>query len=240
MKFTPGAVIEAPKYYHNYFDGVHDTDLCVIMRDLQLENDADAMPAVLATLPDATHTLDLTNNELSAIPDLRNQANIETLLLSRNRIFQIDGRFLPYKIRRLTLASNGISNLADLDGLRSSPSYLQNLNLRGNSVCYLENYRLYVISLAPQLKVLDFTKISEEEHREAHSFKLRNAHQAHHEASNNGHPQQSRAKDKEAEVMSIVVNKMDSGVRENLKKQLASATTLEEMERIEKLLSGGV
>ncbi|SCU80787.1 LAME_0B04566g1_1 [Lachancea meyersii CBS 8951] len=238
MKLTPGALLDAPKYYNDIGNGLYNTELTVVLRDLQLENDNDAMPAVLAKyLPTATHILDFTNNELSAIPDLRTQASISTLLLSRNRIFKVDGYCLPCHLRSLTLANNGIAKLEDLQGLSNSPKTLQNLVLRGNQACYLEDYRLCIISLVPQLQALDFTKISDEERQKARLFRLSDANNKKEPKQHDDHKD---TLDKETEIMNIVVNKMDTDVRANLKKQLANATTLDEMERIEKLLSGGV
>ncbi|CEP62469.1 U2 snRNP complex subunit LEA1 LALA0_S05e06348g [Lachancea lanzarotensis] len=240
MKLTPGALIDAPQYYNNIGNGKYDTELTVVLRDLHLENDNEAMPAVFGKyLPSATQILDLTNNDLTFIPDLRGKTSIKTLLLSRNRIHDINGSFLPRHLRSLALANNGISKLEDLKGLRKSPKTLQNLILKGNQVCYLENYRIYTLSLIPQLQTLDFTKISDEERRKASLLKL--------SASSNENKAEQRIdqaietpRDKEGEIMGIVLDKMDTDVRENLKQQLANAATLEEMERIEKILTGGI
>ncbi|SCU98939.1 LAFA_0G20978g1_1 [Lachancea sp. 'fantastica'] len=240
MKLTPGALIDAPKYYNNIGNGTHNTEMTVVLRDLQLENDNEAMPAVIRKyLPSATQILDLTNNDLTAIPDLRAKTSITTLLLSRNRIHGIDGSSLPRHLRSLVLANNGISKLGDLQGLRKSPRTLRNLVLRGNQVCYLENYRLYTLSLVPQLQTLDFSKISDDERQKARLFKSADL------SKETGVNQQAdqRAKtprDKDGEVMSVVLEKMDTDVREKLKEQLANAATLEEMERIEKILTGGL
>ncbi|SCU93214.1 LADA_0G01904g1_1 [Lachancea dasiensis] len=237
MKFTPGIVLDAPQYYNNHINGICDSELTVVLRDLQLESDDEAMPGVLAKLPEAVEILDLTNNELSVMPNLRDRARIHTLLLSRNRILRVEARFLPCHLRRLTLASNGIANLEDLLGLKSSPATLENLNLRGNNVCYMENYRLYVLSMLPQLKVLDFTNVSNEERHQAQKFASQRANVTPKSVAVKPQP---RNTDKATEVMSLVVGKMDADVRENLKRQLESAKTLEEMQKIEKLLSGGV
>lgn len=47
-------------------------------------------------------------------------------------------------------------------------------------------------------------------------------------------------RDKTMEIMNLVVSKMTVERRNELKKQLAEATSLEEIARLEKLLSGGV
>lgn len=232
MKFSPSVIIDAPKYYQNHFDGRHDTNLCVVLRDLGLECDTEAMPAVLAKLIPSTHTLDLTNNELDRIPELRNHGSITTLLLGRNKVASVDGALLPFGLRRLVLANNGIESFQALDGLSKAPKTLENLNLRGNNVCHLEDYRLRVVGQMPQLKILDFTKVSDQERAASKKFKV---------TSGDDVPTlKSKPRDKAVEVMELVVGKMSEDVRNQLKAELANATTLAEIERIEKLLSGAV
>ncbi|CUS23169.1 LAQU0S08e03642g1_1 [Lachancea quebecensis] len=232
MKITPSVVLDAPTYYVSHFNGTYDTEKCVVVRDLGIECDEEAMPAVLAKLPKSTHILDLTNNELNEIPDLSAHNEIMTLLLGRNRISKIDGRRLPRRLRRLVLASNAIEQLAALEGLRDAPKTLENLSLRGNGVCHLEDYRVFVVSRAPQLKTLDFTKVGDQERSAGRKFRK--------SPGKGTAPLQKEFKDKNEELMDVIVGKMSDEVRNRLKDELAAASTLDEIERIEKLLSGGV
>lgn len=232
MKITPSVVLDAPTYYVSHFNGVYDTEKCVVIRDLGIECDDEAMPAVLAKLPKPTHVLDLTNNELNQIPDLSAHDEITTLLLGRNRISKIDGRRLPRRLRRLVLSNNGVEQLAALEGLRHAPKTLENLSLRGNSVCHLEDYRVFALSRAPQLKTLDFTKISDQERNAGCKFRS--------SPGKDIAPSRQEFKDKNEEIMDVIVGKMSDEVRNRLKDELAAASTLDEIERIESLLSGGV
>ncbi|SCW00440.1 LAFE_0C04236g1_1 [Lachancea fermentati] len=233
MKITPSTVIDAPTYYASYFNGRLDTDKVLILRDLNLESDGDSMPTVLSQIPIPTNVVDMTNNDLTQLPPLQKRADIHTLLLSRNRIVSIDGRLLPTNILNLSLANNGIDRLEQLNGLRNSPQSLENLNLRGNAICYFEDYRSHVLSLLPQLKVLDFQKVKGEELEHITSRKFDS------NAASTGSSKGS-SRDKDAEVMSNVVSKMDEKAKQNLRDQLAKATTLAEIERLEKVLAGEV
>lgn len=238
MKFTPSIVIDAPQYYVDHFNGKYNVDKCVILRDLQLETDSESMPSSLKHLTKPTHILDLTNNDLIMIPDLSSRDDIHTLLLARNNIVDIDGRLLPMNIQNLTLSNNSIRRFEDLQRLRRVPKTLKNLILIGNQVCHLANYREQVLRLVPHLETLDFQNVSTEERKNATTF----SRQADGEtlAPVSASAKDNKSRDKTMEIMNLVVSKMTVEKRNELKKQLAEATSLEEIARLEKLLSGGV
>lgn len=237
MKFTPSTVLDAPSYYVNHFDGKHNVDKCTLLRDLELESDTAVMPSCLSLLTKPTHILDLTNNNLTEFPDLRSRSDIHTLLLGRNRINRnINGKKLPRNLKYLVLASNGISELAELNGLRDAPRTLTNISLLGNPICHLEGYRAYILSLMPMINTLNFTSVPDKERQEIKKnpvviskMKVKTDKQ-----------EESLAGDKSTEIMNLVVSKMTKERRQELKEQLAEATSLAEISRIEKLLSGGV
>lgn len=140
MKFTPSVVIDAPCYYVDHFHAKNNNvDKCVILRDRKLESDADSMPASLRHLSKPVHILDLTNNELRELPNLRDRRDIHTLLLGRNQIAHLNGKRLPRKLANLVLAINDISSLSQLKGLHYAPKTLTNLSLRGNPICHLQD-----------------------------------------------------------------------------------------------------
>ncbi|QHS76528.1 U2 snRNP complex subunit LEA1 [Saccharomyces paradoxus] len=238
MKFTPSIVIDAPQYYVDHYNGKYNVDKCVILRDLQLETDSESMPSSLKHLTKPTHILDLTNNDLIMIPDLSSRDDIHTLLLARNNIVDIDGRLLPMNIQNLTLSNNSIRRFEDLQRLRSVPKTLKNLILLGNQVCHLANYREQVLRLVPHLETLDFQNVSTEERKNATMF----SRQADGEMLGpvSASTKDNKSRDKTMEIMNLVVSKMTVERRNELKKQLAEATSLEEIARLEKLLSGGV
>lgn len=232
MKFTPSVILDAAEYYVDHFDRKHDVDKCTILRDLQLETDDELMPSSLKRLAKPTHVLDLTNNELTSIPDLQLRSDIHTILLSRNQISLLDGRLLPRKIRNLVVADNNLSTFEQLNGLKGAPSTLENLVLRGNQVCHTAGYREHVLRTVPSLTVLDFERVTNQE-------RLRSKQVKSSEIATEATVTDTR-RDKSSEIMHLVVSKMSDEKRKELKEQLASATSLAEIARIEKLLSGGV
>ena len=243
MRFTPSEVIDAPGYYVDHFNGKYNVDKVTVLRNLELESDPEAMPSSLKQLSVPTHILDLTNNNLTELPNLRYRTDIHTLLLSRNRINQdIDGRKLPRNIKRLVLADNGIEKLGDISGLRRAPKSLSNLILRGNKICHLEGYREYVIQLLPGLHTFDCTKISDKEREDAKqmSAKLLERINAEKKEDKKVNGKDASNRDKNIAMMDFVVSKMSEERRAELRKELASASSLDEIMRLEKLLSGGV
>lgn len=239
MKFTPSVVIDAPGYYVDHFNGRCDTDKVVIMRNLELETDFEAMKPSLKHLSRPTNILDLTNNQLIVFPNLSNRSDIHTLLLGRNRIAHLDGSQLPTSIENLVLAHNSIDSYEQLEGLKNSPKSLKNLILRGNQICHIEGYSSYVVKLLPQLEVLDLTKISKEM-KEAAQFMVVPILQEPMSVLKGISVGSGKADDKSLDLMNLVVNKMTKERRNELKLQLANASSLEEIDKIEKLLSGGI
>lgn len=239
MKFTPSVVIDAPSYYVNHFDKKHNVDKCTILRDMELESDTVVMPSCLSLLAKPTHILDLTNNNLSELPDLRNRNDIHTLLLGRNRINgNIDGKRLPRNLKYLVLASNNISELTELNGLRDAPRTLTNVSLLANPICHLDGYRQYVLTLLPMVNMLDFISVPDKERQELKKKPVAIAKVK--AKTTKEEKKENAADDKSAEIVHMVVSKMTDDRRQELKKQLAEASSLKEIARIEKLLSGGV
>lgn len=235
MKFTPSVVIDAPQYYVDHFNGKYDTDKCVVLRDMQLETDSDLMSISLKHLPSAVNILDLTNNELTEFPDLRNNPEIHTLLLARNQIGQLDGEHLPQNICNLVVCNNNLTSLEQLNGLKNCPKALKSLQLRGNQVCHVEDYREYVLRLVPGLQILDFSRVTDQERKNASKIILKDA-----ETNSSNELLGAKSRDKNMEIMHMVVNRMSEERRNELNEQLMKATSLEEIAHIEKLLSGGV
>ncbi|SMN21528.1 similar to Saccharomyces cerevisiae YPL213W LEA1 Component of U2 snRNP [Maudiozyma saulgeensis] len=237
MKFTPSVVLDAPSYYVDYFHKKQNVDKCTILRDLDLEIDSVVMPSCVALLSKPTHILDLTNNSLIDFPDLHDRADIHTLLLGRNRINgTINGRRLPKYLKNLVLASNDIKELNELNGLQSAPKTLTTISLLGNGICHLDGYRSYVLTILPNLHNLDFTKISDREKAKLKKnpiLILKNDKKAKQSKS-------KKSQDKSTEMMNFVVNKMTDKRKQELKKQLAAAVSLDEIIKIEKQLAGGI
>ncbi|AGO13051.1 AaceriAFL109Wp [[Ashbya] aceris (nom. inval.)] len=235
MKLTPASILEAPVYYADHIQGKYDIDKVVIFRDCGYVSENEIMPQTLKLLPERTNIVDFTNNELDELPPLGHSETVHTLLLSRNRLGRLDASRLPRHLENLNLAMNRFEKFEQLQGLRSAPKTLKNLNLRGNVVCHKEQYRETVLALCPQLAVLDGERVRQAERQAAvRSDKADTATESTQPAAT------QEVSEKELQLMDHVVNKMDKATLEDIKQQLAKATTLAEIERLEKLLSGGV
>ncbi|KAJ5629495.1 U2 small nuclear ribonucleoprotein A [Penicillium herquei] len=113
-------------------------------------------------------TIDFTDNDLSSIGNFPFFPRLHTLLLARNRISHIQpalGSSVP-SLSTLVLTSNNLSELADLDPLRTLPR-LTHLTLLENPVTRKENYRYWVIWLAPSVRFLDYQKVKDVERAKA-------------------------------------------------------------------------
>ncbi|KAL6939402.1 hypothetical protein ACO0RG_003239 [Hanseniaspora osmophila] len=235
MKITPSTIIDAPLYFTG-LKSHKNTEKCIVLRDLELENDNITLTSNLKLISAGTSVIDMTNNSFHEVPDFSDNSDCETLLLSRNLISYVDCAALPKNLQNLQLAHNQIKSLNQFRNWKSSaPTNMTNLSLQGNDICFMADYRLYIIAAFPRLKILDFHKISDFERQKAKQLDL-----SVFEKTFNYENTAVTSTDKSLNLMKSVVSKLDEATKEELQKQLASATTLEEMDRLEKLLSGGV
>lgn len=238
MRFTPSIVIDAPGYYVDHFHNKKNVDKCLILRDKQLESDSDSMPASFRHLPRPINILDLSGNELQLLPNLRDRRDIHTLLVSGNNIKYINGKQLPCHLQNLIISNNDISSFSQLKKLHHAPKSLKTLSLRGNPVCHLQDYRLHVLRYVPHLKVLDFQNVTKEELKNANK-PLENKSAVSNDEPTTSIDTPAEKKDKNVELMNIVVGSMSEEQRNEIKQKLANATSLNEIMELERLLSGG-
>lgn len=225
--------LDAVSYYVNHVDGRHDVDKTLILRDLQLQSSSEN-EQYWKSLEGPIHIIDLTNNDLTKLPHIKSLLSVHTLICGRNRIEDLDVSRLPAQLKSLTLSYNEIHSLEELLPLRKAPKSLKNLTLLGNDVCHLDGYRSFVIHLLPQLQVLDFQNVTPTEKKEQIDPKL--AYIKNRPKSENKITK--KKKDKDIDLMNNIVNKMTDEERLEIKKKLANAESLEEIIRLEQLLSG--
>lgn len=239
-KLSINQVFDAPSYLADHFNGEYDTDKVVILRDASIITDTTMLKQSLDRLPGDCKVLDMTNNDLVMVPPLTSRRSIHTVLLGRNRIKKLDGSLLPPNVMKVSLANNEINNLADLEGLQTAPKSLKNLCLRGNDVCYLAGYRQFAISKCPQLEVLDFQKVTRKERLQDTSVPREAQQRVPDQRIMDSEVSGGKKRDKHMELLGTVVKKMDEKTRNEIKEQLGNATTLDEIERLESLLTGNV
>ncbi|KAG6020805.1 U2 snRNP complex subunit, partial [Claviceps citrina] len=109
-------------------------------------------------------SIDLTDNDIQVLGNFPLSPRITTLLLARNRIASIQPA-LPSAVpnlTNLTLASNELAELADLDVLAGFPR-LTHLVLADNPVARREHYRYWVVWRCRAVRFLDYVKVKEVE-----------------------------------------------------------------------------
>ncbi|KAK3938792.1 leucine-rich repeat-domain-containing protein [Diplogelasinospora grovesii] len=112
--------------------------------------------------------IDFTDNDIQVLGNFPLSPRIRTLLLARNRIGAIQPN-LPNAIpnlRNLVLASNNLSELADLDVLGKF-ARLTHLVLTDNPVTKKEHYRYWVLWRCPTVRFLDYQKVKDAERNRA-------------------------------------------------------------------------
>ncbi|KAG7661695.1 LEA1 [[Candida] subhashii] len=234
MRLTPQVINDAPIILNP------EKKLTLQLRDLQIpyiEN--------LSITQDKFQVIDLTNNELIELSDIPNGfINLETLLLGNNNITHIDDERFPTDnyIKSISLINNNISRFQRTFSMKFK--HLENLILIGNPITKVENYRLFMIWLIPSLKVLDFKKIKPGERQKAKEL-FGDDNTVYNELATslieksitkekNG--LESSSKDKQ---LNTVIHKLTKQEREELLNKLKTATTIEEIERIETALKTG-
>ncbi|CAP96002.1 U2 small nuclear ribonucleoprotein A' [Penicillium chrysogenum] len=108
--------------------------------------------------------IDFTDNDISSLGNFPHFPRLRTLLLARNRINHIQPAFAASvpNLTNLVLTANNVSELADLDPLRTL-GRLTHLSLLQNPVTRKENYRYWIIWCIPSVRFLDFQKVTDAE-----------------------------------------------------------------------------
>ncbi|KDN69656.1 putative U2 small nuclear ribonucleoprotein A [Colletotrichum sublineola] len=113
-------------------------------------------------------SIDFTDNDIQVLGNFPLSPRVQTLLLAHNRVSSIQPA-LPSAIPNLTqlvLASNQLAELADLDVLAGFKR-LTHLVLVDNPVTKKENYRYWVVWRCPSVRFLDYQKVKEAEREKA-------------------------------------------------------------------------
>ncbi|OUM51124.1 hypothetical protein BVG19_g208 [[Candida] boidinii] len=260
MKLTPTLIFDAP----TYMNPVGERTLSLRSLEIQvIEN--------LGVTNDMFEVIDLTDNEIRVLNGLPNLVKLKTLLLGRNSIqvmqlnrsHNIDNNntnnnnnninsHTLTNLKTLSLIENNLKNLHDLIGLRNFKN-LENLYLNNNPVTKLKNYRLFVIWLLPNLKILDFNKIKEKERRLSSEYFGKNfenksdlAEKMLNSSSNevtlellnsiNNDINSNTLIEKDDLKLNKKINRLSEEEKLSLQQQLENATTLDEIERLENLI----
>lgn len=167
---------------------------------------------------------------LSGFPLLK---RLTSLLVNDNAVKQLNFARSTPNLKHLVLANNDIDLLGDLDKLQEL-KWLESLVLLGNPVCKKKHYRLYVVHKLPRVNSLDFKRVLLKEKREAKRIF----------GSKTGKEFESALREAAAEKEEVISEKaLPEDVIERraaIRKAIMQATTKEEIDKLEALLSQGV
>jgi len=136
------------------------------IRDRELDLRGYKIPVIenLGTTLDQFDTIDFSDNEIRKLDGFPYLMRVKSLLLNNNRIVRLGEGLelcLP-NLHTLVLTNNSLQELADLEPITSLKK-LTLLSLLHNPVVTKRNYREYVIHKFPNLRVLDFKKVKQQE-----------------------------------------------------------------------------
>ncbi|KAG2420102.1 hypothetical protein HFD88_004901 [Aspergillus terreus] len=139
------------------------------LKDRELDLRGHKIPAIenlgIAKDQDA---IDFTDNDISSLGNFPFFPRLHTLLLARNRVKHIQPTLASSvpNLTTLVLTANNMTELADLDPLRSLKK-LTHLILMENPITRKEHYRYWVIWRLPTVRFLDYQKVKDAEREKA-------------------------------------------------------------------------
>ncbi|CAG5120281.1 unnamed protein product [Candidula unifasciata] len=213
------------------------------VRDWELDLRGYRIPVIenLGATLDQFDTIDFTDNDIRKLDKFPLLKRLKHVLLSNNRIVRISENLqenLP-SLESLILTNNSLKELSDIDPLGTITT-LKYLSLLGNPVAAKKNYRYYVIHKIPSLRVLDFCRVKEKEREAAAKlFKKKKSQPAQATAAGD----KTKAKTFTPGEKLTPVKPVPSGPPKQdiaaIRKAIANAKTLEEIDRLNQLLKSG-
>lgn len=196
----------------------------------------------LGVVGDQNDIIDCSDNDIRILGNFPRFPRLSGLVAARNRISHIQpslSEALP-NLRTLVLTANALAQLADLDPLAGFKK-LEFLSLLDNPVTSRPNYRLYVIWRNPNLRIFDYQKVRESERSEARRLFGTFDKPTALASQIMGH------KSKTFDILGTsgenggreIVTKLTEDDKKRLENSLLNATSLEEMEKIERALKTG-
>lgn len=157
VKLTPDLINQSMQYINP-------------VRDRELDLRGYKIPVIenMGATLDQFDTIDLSDNDIRKLDGFPLLKRLKCLLLNNNRIVRLSDTLAEQipNMESLVLTGNQMQELGDLDPLVNLKS-LNTLSLLYNPVTSRPHYRLYLIYKLPQLRLLDFQKIKQKERDEA-------------------------------------------------------------------------
>ncbi|KAF2083313.1 L domain-like protein [Saccharata proteae CBS 121410] len=190
--------------------------------------------------------IDFTDNDIKILGGFPLLPRIQTLLLARNRIESIHPstpKQLP-NITTLAMDFNKVSELSALDPLAGFKDLFM-LALLHNPVRQVEHYRLYVIWLCPKLELFDYNEVEDAERKKANE--LFGTHENPTELAQQIASNRTTVAEHSANAAASALTpaelpemvKLPDHQRKRFEELIRNATTLAEVEKLEKMLEEG-
>jgi len=110
--------------------------------------------------------LSLSHNKFKQFPNIEHLSDLKELRLNDNQIRDIPLSIASCKkLKLIDLGNNKLTTLGFLETL--SKTTVENLNLKGNHICSLPDYKEKILDSLPYLKVLDGRRIDGKEKRKS-------------------------------------------------------------------------
>lgn len=182
---------------------------------------------------DQFDTIDFSDNDIRKLDGFPLLKRLKTLFFNNNRIVRI-GEGLEHcipNLETLMLTGNMIQELGDLEPLTQLKN-LTNLCLLQNPVSAKPQYRQYIVYKFPQLRLLDFRKIK---------LKEREAAVAYFRSKKGKEMVREIAKKAKTQISGTTADKplTTPEERNKIREAITNATSLEEVQRLSKLLQAG-
>jgi len=222
MRLTAHLISQCPQFVN-----------CV--REWELDCRGNRIPLIenLGSTEDQFDTLNLCDNEIGKLDNFPKLLRLKTLLCCNNRIARIDASIVEslVHLRSLVLTNNHLKHLADIDVLAECKE-LHSIVLVDNDITKKRHYKHYVIFKLPQVKFLDFQKIKTADRDAAKRvFAGKAGERLHAEIQaartfmpGEGMPGENRLTEDQINEIKAAINK---------------ATTIDEVNRLEKALKAG-
>lgn len=222
-RLTADLISQAPQYLNPLRE-----------REIDLRGNKISVIENLGATQDQFNSIDLSDNEIQKLENFPLLPKLKMLLLSNNRVARIApglGEHIP-NIDTLILSNNKIESLSELDNLESFKK-LKMLSLLGNPVTQKPNYRLHLIAKLPGLKVIDFRKVKPREKADARQV---------FGVGKKGAQPKEKAESKvfvPGEPTEAELQAQKAQQAEQIRAAIQNATTLEEVQALERSLQEG-
>lgn len=221
-RLTPELILRSPQYMN-----------CVQQYELDLRDNRIQLIENLGVTENQFDSIDVSDNAIATLDGFPMLRRLRCLFANNNRISRISetlGESLP-NIEWLILTNNKVSSFVELDKPLRGMSKLKYLSLMDNPIAKRQEYRLFVISRCPRLKVLDYKKVTvgerqraQEEYTDKTATSLDAAQGV---STSKVHEEESSTKKHPSKEQLMAI-----------KAAIANATTLEEVSRLEQSLEG--